>query len=139
MKKIPTFVLVVAARIVDREGRVLVQRALPGKPHSGLWELPGGNVDNDELPRAALVREVAEELGIDLSPDTLEPAGFAEERATDNRPALVMMLYTCRVWRGEPTAREGQEWCWCTAAQSREIKLAAMDRSLLEAWLAESG
>src|SRR5688572_12856688 len=108
----PTFVLVVAAAIRDRAGRLLLQQGLPHKRHAGLWEFPGGKVETGETPRFALCREVAEELGIALDEDALEPAGFAEEAGTDGRPPLVLILYTSLQWQGDPEAREGQGWGW---------------------------
>ena len=79
MEEIPTFVPVVAALIRDGEGRILLQQALPGKRHAGLWELPGGKVDRGETPRGALVREIDEELGITLEAEALLPAGFTDD------------------------------------------------------------
>src|SRR5687768_11985595 len=81
----PTFVVVVAAAIRDRAGRLLLQQGLPHKRHAGLWEFPGGKVETGETPRFALCREVAEELGIELEPNSLQPAGFAEEPAEPGR------------------------------------------------------
>jgi 8-oxo-dGTP diphosphatase len=127
----PTFILVVAAVIRDGHGRLLLQQALPGKRHSGMWEFPGGKVESVETPRFALCREVAEELGIELFADTMEPAGFAEEPALGDHPAIVMLLYNCLTWRGEPEAREGQRWGWFTRSEARLLELPAMDRALL--------
>ncbi len=128
----PTFILVVAAVIRDGRGRLLLQQALPGKRHSGMWEFPGGKVESLETPRLALCREVAEELGIELRPDAMEPAGFAEEPAQDRRPGIVLMLYNCLTWRGEPEGREGQRWWWFTPAEAGSLELPAMDRALLQ-------
>jgi 8-oxo-dGTP diphosphatase len=132
VENLPTFILVVAAVIRDADGRLLLQQALPGKRHSGMWEFPGGKVESVETPRLALCREVAEELGIELFTDTMEPAGFAEEPALGDRPAIVLMLYNCLTWRGKPDAREGQRWGWFTRAEARLLELPAMDRALLQ-------
>src|SRR5690606_8350306 len=91
----PTFILVVAAAVIDADGRLLLQRALPGKRHAGQWEFPGGKVEPAENPRQALVREVREELALTLSASALEPAGFAEELAHGDRPGIVLLLYRC--------------------------------------------
>ena len=64
--------------------------------------------------------------------DALEPAGFAEEPAADGRPALVLFLYTCVRWRGEPAAREGQVWGWFTRQQAARMAMPPMDRALLD-------
>ena len=128
----PTFVPVVAAAIGDGAGRWLLQQALPHKRHAGQWEFPGGKVETGESPRVALCREVGEELGIALEAEALRPAGFAEEAGAAGAPALVLFLYTCLRWHGEPEAREGQAWGWFTREQAGRLALPPMDRALLE-------
>ena len=132
MERKPTFVPVVAAAIRGDAGRLLLQQGLPHKRHAGLWEFPGGKVESGETPRFALCREAAEELAIELAEDALEPAGFAEEAGEDGRPPLVLFLYTCLRWRGEPEALEGQGWGWFTLEEAFELPMPAMDRALLE-------
>ena len=133
LQRKPTCVAVVAALIRDGTGRLLLQQCPPHKRHAGLWEFPGGKVENGETPRFALCREVAEEVAIELAEDALEPAGFAEEAGAEGRPALVLFLYTCLRWRGEPEAREGQRWGWFTPEEAALLPMPAMDRALLEA------
>ena len=135
MAEKPTWLAVVAAAIRDQDGRLLLQQALPGKRHAGLWEFPGGKVESEETPRFALRREVAEELGIELVEAALEPTGFAEETGTDGRPALVLFLYTSSQWHGEPQAREGQTWDWFTPEDAARLPMGAMDRALLASLL----
>jgi 8-oxo-dGTP diphosphatase len=132
MEEMPTFVPVVAAAIRDGEGRLLLQQCLPGKRHAGQWEFPGGKVETGENLRFSLYREVSEELGLVLDPEALEPAGFAEEPAIDGRPALVLFLYSCPIWRGMPEGREGQRWDWFSPAEAALLDLPPMDRALLE-------
>jgi 8-oxo-dGTP diphosphatase len=131
LEKSPTFLLVVAAAIRDPDGRLLLQQCQPGKRHAGLWEFPGGKVECSEIPRFALVREIAEELALDLDPAAMEPAGFAEEEPEAGRPRIVLLLYTCAVWRGEPQACEGQNWGWFTNEEAAQLPLPLMDRALL--------
>ncbi len=137
MESRPTFIVVVAAAIFDEEGRLLLQRALPGKRHAGQWEFPGGKVEPAENPKQALVREVHEELALTLSSVALEPAGFAEEPASSDRPGIVLLLYSCARWSGQPDPREGQEWGWFTFGQATQLDLAAMDRHLLRGLMAD--
>lgn len=131
MEKKPTFLTVVAAAIRDDLGRLLLQRQALHKRHGGLWEFPGGKVESDEIPEFALVREIAEELGLHLDAGAMKPAGFADEPAESGNPALVLLLYNCPVWTGEPAALEGQEWGWFTREQAEHLALAPMDRILL--------
>jgi 8-oxo-dGTP diphosphatase len=127
----PTFVPVVAVALRDAMGRLLLQQCPPHKRHAGKWEFPGGKVEIEEIPRLALCREVFEELGIGLDPAALAPAGFADEEPEDGLPALVLFLYTCSTWRGDPVAREGQRWAWFTVEEAAALALPPIDRALL--------
>ncbi len=129
----PTFLTVVAAAIRDAEGRLLLQKALPNKRHAGLWEFPGGKLENGETPRDSLCREIAEELGLELVAEAMTPAGFAEESASVGDSGIVLLLYNCPSWRGEPEGRDGQRWGWFDAAEADRLPLAGMDRVLLRA------
>jgi len=129
----PTWVAVVAALIRDDGGRVLLQQALPGKPHAGQWEFPGGKVESYENPRFALRREIAEELGLTLDEALMKPAGFADEPSRAEAPAIVLFLYECRGWKGEPQSREGQAWGWFTPAEAADLPMPRIDRALLQA------
>jgi 8-oxo-dGTP diphosphatase len=110
-------VLVVAAALIDVDNRVLIAERPAGKPMAGLWEFPGGKVGPDETPEAALIRELAEELGIDVCEECLAPYTFASHSYADFH--LLMPLYLCRNWEGEITPREGQRVKWV-----RPLKLA---------------
>lgn len=132
MAKIPTWLAVAAAAIRDRDGRFLLQQRAPGKMHAGLWEFPGGKVENGENPRFALRREVTEELALTLETMAMVPAGFAEEAGETGRPGIVLFLYDCPVWSGEPEAREGQRWGWFSLSEARAMPMPPMDRALLE-------
>ena len=132
MEKNPTWLLVVAALIREGSGRLLLQRALPGKPHEGQWEFPGGKVETGEDPRFALRREIAEELGLTVEADDMAPAGFADGARSGSRPGIVLILYDCPRWSGQPQSREGQEWRWLTAGEAAALPLPPLDRALLE-------
>jgi 8-oxo-dGTP diphosphatase len=111
---------------------VLLQERLPGKHHAGLWEFPGGKVEASENPRSALRREVEEELGLRLLETDMTPAGFAENQPDEGSAAIVLFLYDCPGWEGEPKGLEGQNWGWFTWAEAAALALAPMDRTLLE-------
>src|ERR1700682_5457756 len=110
-------VLVSAVALVDADGRVLLAQRPPGKAMAGLWEFPGGKVDPGETPETALIRELAEELGIDVTASCLAPFTFASHSYPSFH--LLMPLYVCRKWSGIPAAREGQRLAWVRAAPLR--------------------
>jgi 8-oxo-dGTP diphosphatase len=132
MEEKPTWLAVVAAAIRDAQGRLLLQQALPGKRHAMLWEFPGGKVESGENPRFALAREVREELGLTLDPRAMRPLGFADEAGSGGRPGIVLFLYDCPVWEGEPAAIEGQAFGWYAPGEAGQLPLAPMDCVLLE-------
>ena len=103
-------VLVSAVALVDADGRVLLAQRPAGKPLAGLWEFPGGKVNPGETPEMALIRELSEELGIDVAASCLAPFTFASYTYPDFH--LLMPLYICRKWSGIPMAREGQRLAW---------------------------
>ncbi len=102
--------LVVACALVDADNRVLIAKRPLGRHMAGLWEFPGGKIEPGERPEDALIRELAEELGIDVTESCLAPLTFASHAYDDFH--LLMPLYVCRQWDGEVEAREGQELAW---------------------------
>jgi 8-oxo-dGTP diphosphatase len=124
-------VLVVAAALIDADGRVLLARRPPGKAMAGLWEFPGGKAGPDETPEAALVRELREELGLDLSHACLAPLTFASHRYDDFH--LLMPLYAARNWKGMAQPREGQELAWVRVERLKDYPMPAADVPLVAA------
>ena len=129
-------ILVVAVALVDVDGRVLIAQRPEGKSMAGLWEFPGGKVEPGETPEHALIRELQEEIGIDVTENCLAPFTFASHRYDDLH--LLMPLYVCRVWDGAVVAREGQTLKWVRALDLKDypmppadIPLIAMLRDLL--------
>jgi 8-oxo-dGTP diphosphatase len=120
---------VVAAALVDGDGRVLVQQRPAGKPMAGLWEFPGGKVDAGETPEVALIRELAEELGIDVESACLAPACFASEPLGERH--LLLLLYVCRKWAGTPVARHATALQWLRPAQLFGLDMPPADKPLL--------
>lgn len=122
-------VLVVAAALLDGEGRVLLAQRPEGKEMAGLWEFPGGKLEPLETPEAAIIRELHEELGIDVSEACLAPYTFASH-GYDNFH-LLMPLYVCRKWKGEVTPREGQQIAWVRANKLRSYPMPPADEPLI--------
>jgi 8-oxo-dGTP diphosphatase len=122
-------VLVAAAALIDDEARVLIARRPAGKAMAGLWEFPGGKLRDGETPEAALVRELAEELGLDIATACLAPFAFASHRYPEFH--LLMPLYLCRRWRGTPIAREGQELAWVRAPRLADYPMPPADLPLV--------
>ena len=125
----PPVVLVSAVALVDTDGRVLLAQRPTGKTMAGLWEFPGGKVNPGETPEAALIRELAEELGIDVTASCLAPFTFASYSYPDFH--LLMPLYVCRKWSGIPTPREGQRLTWVLPARLGDYPMPPADKPLV--------
>jgi 8-oxo-dGTP diphosphatase len=125
----PPLVLVAAAALVDADGRVLLARRPPGKSMAGLWEFPGGKVDAGETPETALIRELKEELGVDVAASCLAPFTFASYSYPEFH--LLMPLYVCRKWSGIPAARERQQLAWVRPARLADYPMPPADKPLV--------
>src|ERR1700740_3372430 len=122
-------VLVVAVALVDTDGRVLLAQRPAGKSMAGLWEFPGGKVQPGETPEAALIRELKEELDIDVTEACLAPLTFASHRY--ERFHLLMPLYVCRRCTGSPAAREGQRLAWVRPQKLELYPMPPADKPLV--------
>jgi len=122
-------VLVVAVALVDVDGRVLLAQRPEGKAMAGLWEFPGGKVQPGETPEAALIRELREELGIDVAEACLAPLTFASHRYETFH--LLMPLYACRRWNGRVTPREGQQLTWVRPLLLGTLPMPPADKPLV--------
>ncbi|WP_291295150.1 bifunctional GNAT family N-acetyltransferase/(deoxy)nucleoside triphosphate pyrophosphohydrolase [Elioraea sp.] len=128
--------LVAAVALIDGDGRVLLARRPEGKALAGLWEFPGGKVQPGETPEAALIRELKEELGIDVSASCLGPFTFASHAY--EKFHLMMPLYLCRRWQGTPTPLEGQALAWVRPNKLADYPMPPADIPLvamLRDWL----
>jgi mutator mutT protein len=124
--------LVVAVALIDTDGRVLIAQRPEGKQLAGLWEFPGGKVDPGERPEQALIRELKEELAIDVSEACLAPFVFASHAYESFH--LLMPLYLCRRWTGVVQAREHSALKWVRPSQLSDYAMPPADAPLV-AWL----
>ena len=120
---------VVAAALVDREGKVLLQRRAPGRSMAGLWEFPGGKVEPGEIPEAALARELDEELGIAVAAADLMPACFASAFVGECHMTLLLSL--CRRWAGEPRPLDAAALEWQAPEAMDPDAMPPADRPLV--------
>lgn len=123
--------LVVAAALVDPDGRVLVQQRPAGTALAGLWEFPGGKVEPGETPEAALVRELAEELTIAVNPAALTALTFASVSLADRH--LLLLLYVCKDWSGDPTPLAADALAWHDPAALNAIAMPPADLPFIAA------
>jgi 8-oxo-dGTP diphosphatase len=128
LQKIPTLT-VVAAALVDGEGRVLLQQRAPGRDMAGLWEFPGGKVEAGERPEGALARELDEELGISVAIEALSPAVFAS--ADNDGRHMLLLLYLCRKWRGDPRPIDAAALKWVRPDEMGALPMPPADEPLI--------
>lgn len=129
MENNPTMI-VAAAALVGGDRRILLQQRPPGRQMAGLWEFPGGKLEPDELPEAALVRELREELGIDTDPASLAPAVFASAPVEGRH--MLLLLYICRRWRGEPRPLDASALKWARPSEMFALPMPPADKPLIE-------
>ena len=122
-------VIVASIAIIDANDQILIAKR-PNKKHlSGFWEFPGGKVEKGENPENALVREVKEELNIDIDNKCIAPLTFSEFNY--EKFHLLLLLYVCRRWEGEPMSMEKNEIKWVKVNTLRQYKMPPADDSLI--------
>lgn len=136
-------VLVIACALIDGGNQILLAQRPPGKPMAGLWEFPGGKCDAGETPEGCLIRELHEELGIEVASHNLTPLSFASHTygPADGDFHLLMPLYVCREWRGVCHPAEAQNLAWVNPAQLADYPMPAADEPLirpLRGWIERS-
>ena len=122
-------VLVSAVALIDVDGRILLGQRPEGKSMAGLWEFPGGKVEDGETPEVALIRGLEEELGINTWESCLAPLTFASH--TYEKFHLLMPLFACRKWEGTPQSRENQALKWVHAKDLKDYPMPAADVPLI--------
>ena len=131
MEKNPTMLFVVAAALIRPDGKICLQKRPKNKAMAGLWEFPGGKVEADEAPAAALARELDEELGIGVESSSLTPLTFASQPLANRN--LLLLLYTCHHWDGEVSALESPELGWFLPSEMKLLQMPPADGPFIDA------
>jgi|TARA_B000000532_G_scaffold205654_1_gene173372 8-oxo-dGTP diphosphatase len=119
--------LVVACALINEQGRVLINKRPKGKDYAGYWEFPGGKVEENETPEEAIIRELKEEINIDVSAACLAPLSFTEKNY--EKYYVVVLLYVCRKWEGFMKPMENQELAWIFPKDIADYKVLPADKS----------
>ena len=127
---------VVAAALINPDGKVLVQKRAVDRSMAGLWEFPGGKIEPNERPENALVRELDEELGIIVMPEDLTPLSFASAPLGEQH--LLLLIYICRKWQGVPAALDAAAIQWCSINALQDLDMPPADVPLVKALLAQA-
>jgi 8-oxo-dGTP diphosphatase len=127
-RQMRSIVIVAACALLNESGDVLIAKRPPGRPLAELWEFPGGKVEQGEEPEEALIRELKEELGIEIAKADLAPLTFASHAYPDFH--LLMPVYRCARWRGRATALEGQDLLWVRPHQLDAYDMPPADEPL---------
>lgn len=122
--------IVSAAALIDTDGRILVQRRPAGGAMAGLWEFPGGKIENGETPEAALIRELQEELALHVEAQDIMPLTFASAKVGDRQ--LLLLLYAVRRWRGEAQALFADAIRWVTPEEMRALDMPPADLPFID-------
>ena len=121
--------IVVSIALINNENEILLSKRPEKKHLSGFWEFPGGKVEEGETPEKALIREVKEELNIDINNKCIAPLSFSE--FDYNNFQLLLLLYICRRWDGEPMSMENNKLEWVKPNMLRDYKMPPADDALI--------
>lgn len=124
--------LVVAAVLINSKGEVLLAQRPESKRLAGKWEFAGGKVEDRETPESALVRELHEELGIKVRQEDLENFWFLSHPYPEFGFHLLMPVYICRKWQGDPQPLEHSALCWTCPSDMHKLDMIEADCELIE-------
>jgi 8-oxo-dGTP diphosphatase len=125
----PRLLLVAACALIDRDKRILIAQRPAGKPMAGLWEFPGGKIEEGETPEDTVIREMFEELSVKVTKPCLAPLSFTSHNYQESH--ILMPLFICRRWEGIPVPREAQQVKWVRANRLREFQMPPADETLI--------
>ena len=125
----PRLLLVAACALIDQEKRVLIAQRPPGKSMAGLWEFPGGKIEEGETPEDTVIREMLEELSVKVTKPCLAPLSFTSHNYQEFH--ILMPLFVCRRWEGVPVPREAQQVKWVRANRLRDFQMPPADETLI--------
>jgi 8-oxo-dGTP diphosphatase len=125
----PPLVLVAACALIDADRRVLIAQRPQGKPMAGLWEFPGGKIEEGETPEDTIIRELREELAVTVTKPCLAPLTFASHNYREFH--ILMPLFVCRRWQGNPVAQEFQQLKWVRPNRLRDYPMPPADEPLV--------
>lgn len=131
METRPSPMHVMAGALIDAGGRVLLAQRPPGKHLAGAWEFPGGKLEPGESPLQGLVRELREELGVEIDPASAVPLTQVPWSYGDRQ--LLLDTWCVTRWEGVPASLDNQALRWAEPALVDPEALAPADRLILQA------
>ena len=121
--------LVVACALINEQGKVLINKRPKGKDYAGYWEFPGGKIQENETPEQAIIREIEEEISIDINSSCLAPLSFSTYNSKSLN--LVLLLFIARRWKGIESANFHTELLWVKINKLRDFKMPPANNYLI--------
>ena len=121
--------IVVSLALINDNEEILLSKRPKNKHLSGFWEFPGGKVETGEVPEIALIREIKEEIDININNKCIAPLSFSEFDYKEFQ--LLLLLYICRRWEGVPKSMEDNKIMWVKPNMLRKFKMPPADDALI--------